>query len=158
VQFGPTSSLRIFEFAGKGHGILTDRKLFKGQFVCEYAGEVIGSEEAVARRNSDKSHNYIFSLNEHVNDLLNETIVDATRIGNIGRYVNHSCDPNCRIVPVRIDSVIPKLAIFASRDIDPNEEVTYSYGNGNASESKKGEFKVCLCGSTSCKKFLPCDV
>ena len=39
-------------------------------------------------------------------------------IGNIGRYANHSCDPNIVIVPVRIQTVIPHLALVASRDIN----------------------------------------
>jgi len=45
-------------------------------------------------------------------------------------YQNHSCDPNCRLVPCYInESNIdkPLLAVFAQRDIDPFEEICFSY-------------------------------
>ena len=38
-------------------------------------------------------------------------------LGNIGRYLNHSCDPNLVMVPVRTSSAVPHLALFAARDI-----------------------------------------
>lgn len=56
-----------------------------------------------------------------------EMFIDATRFGNIGRYINHSCDPNCTLLPVRVNSVYPSLAIFARRGIEEGEEVTYDY-------------------------------
>lgn len=160
VQFGPTAGLKFVETSDKGYGIITEHRILKGQFVCEYAGEIISSEEAIARRSFDEHHNYIFSLNEFVTGSVIKTIVDATRIGNIGRYINHSCEPNCKVVPVRIDTAIPKLAIFASQDIDANEEVTYSYGSIDnvQSENKDNSIKPCFCGTVTCKKFLPYDL
>ena len=43
--------------------------------------------------------------------------IDISAIGNIGRYANHCCDPNVLIVPVRIETIIPHLALVAGRDI-----------------------------------------
>jgi histone-lysine N-methyltransferase SETMAR len=88
--------------------------------------------------------------------------VDPTMIGNIGRYINHSCQPNAVVVPVRIDNPVPKLCIFALKVIHVGEEITFDYGGGNSSEmhsTQTGltERKSCCCGAQVCKKYLPYD-
>lgn len=153
VQLGPHPDLEIIQTGPKGYGLTSRSLIKKGQFVCEYAGEIISHNEASIRRQSDNV-NYIFALNEFSNDTVIETIVDATCIANIGRYINHSCDPNCIIVPVRVDSLVPKLAVFARRPISAGEEITYSYSGMNTTEVT-GDCKPCLCGVTNCMKFLP---
>jgi len=154
VQLGPQNGLRIFH-CNKGYGLCTDFAIQKGQFVCEYAGEIIDLTEAHKRSNSD-SENYIFVINEHFSGQIVTTVIDATIIGNIGRYINHSCQPNCMIIPVRVDSLIPRLAIFAIKDIQQDEEITYHYGGEKShTESNLSEVK-CLCESFSCNGYLPC--
>ena len=39
---------------------------------------------------------------------LTRTIVDPTVLGNIGRYLNHSCCPNLAMLPVRVDCMVPR--------------------------------------------------
>jgi hypothetical protein len=51
----------------------------------------------------------------------------------IGHILNHSCDPNCIIVPVFIevqDARAPLMAFFTSRDVMPGEELCWDYGQG----------------------------
>ena len=57
------------------------------------------------------------------------TIIDPTCIGNIGRYLNHSCAPNVHVMPVRINSIVPVAAMFTIRDVMPGEELVYDYGS-----------------------------
>lgn len=157
VQFGPVAGLNIESFAAKGFGVTSKKPLLKGQFVCEYAGEIIGEEEATKRRIGDNT-NYIFTLNEYVGDQRVKTIVDATCIANIGRYINHSCDPNCVVIPVRVDSIVPRLCIFSLKDIGIGEEITYKYGDIDHHGQENvdlGKLKACLCGSDKCAKYLP---
>ena len=95
-----------------------------------------------------------------------ETFVDPALIGNIGRFLNHSCEPNLLMIPVRIDSMVPKLALFAARDILPEEELSYDY-SGRFLNLMNGEDKArvdngklrkpCYCGARSCAAFLPYD-
>lgn len=52
--------------------------------------------------------------------------IDANFYGNVSRFFNHSCSSN--IVPVRVyfehqDLRFPKIAFFASRDIEAGEEI-----------------------------------
>ncbi|KAK3927762.1 Histone-lysine N-methyltransferase SETMAR [Frankliniella fusca] len=169
VQFGPRKNLEIFICGPqKGYGLRSQDFIPKGAFICEYAGEVIGLDEAKCRFKSlyaERKMNYIFVLREVISlsesTSVIETIVDPSLIGNIGRYINHSCDPNSGIVPVRIDTPIPRLGIFAKKNILPGEEITYDYsGGGLPSQPHKAsayERKPCYCGAKSCVGYLPFD-
>uniref|UniRef100_A0A5K3FDB0 SET domain-containing protein n=1 Tax=Mesocestoides corti TaxID=53468 RepID=A0A5K3FDB0_MESCO len=67
---------------------------------------------------------------------------------------NHSCNPNMTIIPVRVDSMRPILALFAIRDIKAKEELTYSYFERSCEDSQI--FGVhCLCGEANCRGLLP---
>lgn len=160
VQYGPRNHLEIKQCkAQKGHGLFTNKNILKGNFICEYAGELITKTEATKRfkHNEEKNTmNYIICAKEFFGDSLQETIIDPTYFGNIGRFLNHSCDPNCELIPVRIDSLVPKLCIFARRDIEENSELTFDYGDGE-SDLFDGENKLkkCLCGEKICRKWMP---
>ncbi|XP_070500851.1 probable histone-lysine N-methyltransferase set-23 [Chironomus tepperi] len=158
VQFGPIDGLEIQNFGTKGCGLITTKKLLKGTFICEYAGEILTKSEAIRRDQSNNSMNYILCLNEissESNSNKIQTFIDPSMKGNIGRYLNHSCDPNCEILSVRVDSIIPKIAIFAKRDICENEELTFSYGTVDLNFINENNKKFCYCGAQNCKTYLP---
>ena len=123
----------------------------KSSFVCEYAGEIIDEAKALQRSKKD-SKNYILYVKEHFSSGEKVTIIDPTKIGNIGRYINHSCDPNLSLQVVRVESLCPSVALFACRDIEAKEELTFDYGY----DSSTGTMK-CLCNSSNCRGFLPLD-
>ncbi|KAG5671808.1 hypothetical protein PVAND_001983 [Polypedilum vanderplanki] len=157
VQFGPHEGLEIKKFHDKGYGLITKEFIPKGTFICEYAGEVLTKNEAFKRdqlNQASNKMNYIFCLNEismTSKDEKIQTFIDPSRKGNIGRYINHSCDANCEIISVRVDSIIPKISIFAKRDICAQQEITFSYGDVDANNKTK----MCLCGANICKIYLP---
>jgi hypothetical protein len=65
---------------------------------------------------------------------------------DLGRYVNHSCDPTCRSAGYDFE--------LAVRDIQPGEELTDDYGSLNL----EYDF-ICYCGSAICReKILPDDL
>ena len=76
------------------------------------------------------------------------------------------------MVPVRVDSIVPRLALFAARNIEIEEELSFDYsGEFNVwptaetnREHVKGlevlrdlgkEPKSCCCGSQRCGGVLP---
>jgi len=63
-----------------------------------------------------------------------------------GRYVNHSCEPNCLSAGFQFE--------FAIRDILPEEQITDDYGLMNLQTPMR-----CRCGSASCRGEIgPDDV
>lgn len=158
VQKGPMKGLEIKETTHKGLGLFTTTAVTKGQFVCEYAGEVISEQEAVLRNKEDKGGNYLLFVKEATGQKhLPTFVIDPTCIGNIGRYANHSCSPNMSAFPVRVDCPVPRVALFASKPIKEGEELTFDYGttevqDNNTSTSSRTR---CKCGSEQCRQELP---
>lgn len=169
VQRGLQLRLQVFRTADKGWGLRALESVRKGRFVCEYAGEVLGFSEARRRVQLQTVHdsNYVIAVREHASrGQVMETFVDPARIGNIGRFLNHSCQPNLVMIPVRVDSMVPKLALFAARDIAPGEELSYDYsgrflnqtGSDDEGRPEDGKpRKPCYCGAGSCAAVLPYD-
>lgn len=52
-------------------------------------------------------------------------IIDGYR-GNVARFVNHSCDPNCRMEKWTVNGE-QRMALFANRPIMTGEELTWHY-------------------------------
>ncbi|NXG06055.1 SETMR methyltransferase, partial [Sakesphorus luctuosus] len=171
VQRGLHLRLQVFRTPCKGWGVRTLEFVPRGTFVCEYAGEVLGWAEARrrTRAQSPQDPNYILAVREHLHSgRVLQTFVDPTHVGNVGRFLNHSCEPNLFMVPVRVDSMVPRLALFAATDISAGEELCYDYSGrshnppGSSREQEPLEQdnrvrKPCYCGSSTCASFLPWD-
>jgi len=87
---------------------------------------------------------YLFRIDE-------DTVIDATKMGGIARFINHSCTPNCTAKIIRVDNT-KRIVIYALRDIAANEERTYDYKFER--EIGSTDRIPCLCGTVACKGFL----
>ncbi|CAL8122560.1 unnamed protein product [Orchesella dallaii] len=82
-------------------------------------------------------------------------IMDGKREGNIGRYFNHSCDPNLFIQNVFVDTQdlrFPWLAFFTNKIIKAGTELCWDYNYEVGSVPNKS--LICYCGSKDCRKQL----
>jgi len=154
VQRGPLGGLVVTAAGARGLGLRTARAIAAGQFVCCYAGEVIGVGEAARRFAAQHAHNYILAVREHCAGRLTVTYIDATRVCNIGHYINHSCQPNLALRPVRVETPVPHAALFTVRDIAAGEELTFSYG---AVSGPGDGGRPCLCGQAQCRGRMPSE-
>lgn len=135
VQRGSNVRLCVFRtFNGRGWGVKTLKLIKKGTFVTQYVGEVITNEEAEKRgKDYDAAgRTYLFDLDYNVSELGDACpyTVDAAVYGNVSHFINHSCAPNCAVYGVWVDCLdpnLPKLALFATRDIPKDEEITFDY-------------------------------
>ncbi|VDN21713.1 unnamed protein product [Dibothriocephalus latus] len=150
--------------ADKGLGIICQRDLSPGQFVCLYMGEYIPPADAgrVSRAQIlSLGHTYILCVREFAgaSRLVSETVVDGAAEAflpdlPISSYINHSCQPNLTVVPVRVDSLLPFLTFFANQKITAGTELTYDYGEYSTSPDCLSK-KPCQCGELMCRGFLP---
>ncbi|KAL4100195.1 hypothetical protein PRIC1_007989 [Phytophthora ramorum] len=147
----------------KGWGVLAAQRIERGEYVGEYTGELISSGQMRRRyreRYDREAVNYVLSLREHValrgdSDLdfdVVRTNVDASSSGSLTRLFNHSCSPCLEVAAVRVDSFVPRLALFARRRIDAGEELTFDYGEGLR---ETGGGRPCHCRTPECRGYLP---
>lgn len=116
------------------------------------------SQEA-DQREDDQKISYLFGL-DFMPDISEQEIyvVDGQKFGNATRFMNHSCNPNCRIIPVSVnhgDEKLYYLAFFALRYISAGTELTFDYNPTFDKKEKKSSGAVkCLCGDKKCRGQL----
>lgn len=82
-------------------------------------------------------------------------IMDAKAAGNIGRYLNHSCDPNIFVQNVFVDTHdlrFPWVAFFSLKYIRAGTELTWDYRYDVG--SVPGKKLKCYCSSDNCRGRL----
>jgi SET domain-containing protein len=112
-------SVRLIRRRSKVHGIgvFALEPISKNTRIIDYAGELVRNSESEAReeRYLAKGCIWVFRVNRRWSR-------DAAVGGNLARYINHSCRPNCWI-----EIVDRTIWIRASRTIRRGEELTYDY-------------------------------
>uniref|UniRef100_A0A669B0S8 Histone-lysine N-methyltransferase NSD3 n=1 Tax=Oreochromis niloticus TaxID=8128 RepID=A0A669B0S8_ORENI len=136
----------VIKTEGRGWGLRTNQALKKGDFVTEYVGEVIDSEECQQRiKRAHENH----VTNFYMLTLTKDRVIDAGPKGNSSRFINHSCSPNCETQKWTVNGDV-RIGIFALCDIEAGTELTFNYNLhcvGNRRTS-------CHCGSDNCSGFL----
>jgi SET domain-containing protein len=64
--------------------------------------------------------------NFYMCEISKDFTIDATFKGNTSRFLNHSCDPNCKLEKWQVDGET-RVGVFASRSIQVGEHLTYDY-------------------------------
>ena len=112
--------------------------------MIEYIGEVTRSSLADMREQyyekNGMDSSYLFRVGSN--------LIDATVSGGPARYINHSCDPNCKPEQFVSDK---KIFIYSLRDILPGEELFYDYKFDFESEDKR---VPCSCGANNCRGWM----
>lgn len=100
-----------------GWGVYAAQAIAEDTRIVEYKGQLISQAEAWRReqRYLPRQRIWIFTIDDR-------RARDAGVGGNIARYINHACSPNCYV-----DIVGRHIWILASRNIEPGEELTYDY-------------------------------
>ncbi|KAF1833563.1 SET domain-containing protein [Decorospora gaudefroyi] len=167
VQFGRQVEVEIFRTkGGRGWGLRCKENVREGQFIDTYRGEVITDAEATRREkaSSKAKASYLYSLDKFAEseNIAEESlyVVDGEFMGGPTKFMNHSCEPNCRQYTVSYNRHDPKvydIAFFACRFIPKGEELTFDYLDKDDGEpmDEPGEDAIpCLCGAPKCRRWL----
>jgi SET domain-containing protein len=131
-----------------GWGGFARRDLAENTRLIEYTGQRISPEEG-DRRYPDtgptRSHTVLFSLS-------NGRYIDAGVHGNLARFINHSCTPNCRAVEaggrIFIETIAP---------VPAGTELTYDYKltlPDDWNDPSTRQRYACDCGTAACRRTL----
>ena len=100
-----------------GYGVFAAEPINKNTRIIDYAGELIPNRRSGAReaRYLREGCIWVFRVNRACSR-------DAAVGGNVARFINHSCTPNCWW-----EVVGDTIWIRASRRIEIGDELTYDY-------------------------------
>ncbi|GAA5888897.1 hypothetical protein JCM5296_005036 [Sporobolomyces johnsonii] len=142
-QYAP---IEIVQTEKKGFGVRAMADIPADAFVYEYVGEVIGpgpfAKKMKDYANEGIKHFYFMALDR-------EVFIDATKKGGKGRFLNHSCNPNCYVAKWTIGRKM-RMGIFTKRAIAMHEELTFNYNvdrYGHVAQE-------CFCGEPNCVGFI----
>lgn len=114
------------QLEGVGFGLYLAEPVQKGDFLSEYTGEVISSQEAERRGiiYDRKFLSFLFDLNK-------DYVIDAARLGNNTRFINHADNEkdglNCEAKIILVNGE-HRIKFVALRDIAVGEELLFNYG------------------------------
>src|SRR5262245_50705131 len=98
-----------------GLGLFASRPIKKSEKIAAYKGPRVDAQEAAPLER--RGNRYLYEINPRVT-------IDGTPRNNMARYANHSCNPNADTYTYG-----GRVFIRALRNIKPDEEITYDYGN-----------------------------
>jgi SET domain-containing protein len=102
-----------------GWGVFALETINKNKRIIDYAGELISNKQSESRedRYLSKGCIWVFRVNRNWSR-------DANVGGNIARFINHSCVPNCWI---EVDMKTKTIWVRAAKQIRKGQELVYDY-------------------------------
>jgi histone-lysine N-methyltransferase SETD1 len=175
---GREDVLRFGKSLIHGWGVFTDGYINSGGLIVEYRGILIGNTVSDKR---EKEYEKAKIGSDYMFRIDSGNVCDATHHGNLARFINASCTPNCYTKIITLNG-LKRIAIYAKRDIMPGEELMYDYKfEAEFDESKRirkflvlAHFSLltqfdrplnvyicgiirctaCNCGTTDCRGFM----
>ncbi|KAJ4883476.1 hypothetical protein Rs2_33569 [Raphanus sativus] len=178
TQMGVKVRLEVFKTVNRGWGLRSWDPIRAGAFICVYAGEARDKSKVQQTMGNDDytfdttrvytpfKWNYEPGLaDEGASEEMSEEpelplplIISAKNIGNVARFMNHSCSPNVFWQPVSYENngqLFLHVSFFAISHIPPMTELTYDYGVSRPSGAQNGNpiygKKRCFCGTEYCR-------
>jgi hypothetical protein len=130
---------------GKGWGLIVQDDVPKGKLVQEYVGEVIFEKEK-EKRMIEWNKEHPNDPNFYVMALSKDWYLDAREQANMSRFINHSCEPNCKVLTINVKGY-KRNGIYSTRDIKAGEFLCYDY----KFETNEGDRFICRCGAKKCR-------
>ncbi|PUZ51687.1 hypothetical protein GQ55_6G208300 [Panicum hallii var. hallii] len=129
-----------------GWGAISLETIEKDDFVIEFVGEVIDDAMCEDRLQDMRQRR---DQNFYMCKVSKDFVIDATFRGNACRFLNHSCQPNCRLEKWQVKGKT-RLGVFASETIKVGMPLTYNY----RFSTSFGPEKECFCGAPNCRGKL----
>ncbi|KAF5332929.1 hypothetical protein D9758_015955 [Tetrapyrgos nigripes] len=140
------ANIQVVKTEMKGFGLRAEVDIPKDTFIYEYVGDVVNNTQFKKRMrdyaNEGIQHFYFMMLQK-------DEFIDATKNGGIGRFANHSCNPNCYVAKWTIGKFV-RMGIFSKRHIQKDEELTFNYNVDRYGH----QAQTCYCGEPNCVGYI----
>lgn len=103
-----------------GYGVFAREKIMPSSFVGEYTG-LIQERKSKHIHESNYSVRYTSWYGRH------RYVVDAEKMGNFTRFINHSDDPNLSLISVYWRG-LPRMIFISLKEILEDSQLTFDYG------------------------------
>lgn len=111
-DFAGNGLVRVGRSNIAGAGLFATVTCAKNKVLCEYTGELLPHDA--------EPNPYALRVND-------KWLLDGSPMSNMGRWANHSCEPNA----IYIAFPNSRVFIATSRLVLPGEEITVDYGKGH---------------------------
>lgn len=111
-RFRPQGFLLYVRRSRTGRGVFAGAPIPKGACIIEYKGKPVSKKDM-----EENAGKYYFWTSR-------SSMIDGNIKGNVARFINHSCAPNCEA-----DLYKRRIFIIALKNIQTGEELTYDYGD-----------------------------
>jgi hypothetical protein len=122
IQKKQWKRVQVFDTGSeKGLGLRTLETILKGELIIEYVGAAVYKKnlKQLKEKYKESGLSYVMELDKKI-------CIDATKKGGLSRYMNHSCQPNCKLEKWVVNGGT-RAVFFANRDIEFGEELTFDY-------------------------------
>ncbi|KAL6581367.1 hypothetical protein OROMI_007290 [Orobanche minor] len=138
LKRGPRYKLELYKTESRGWGVRSRSYISSGSFVCEFVGKLQQNKEVDHGPSfvisKSENHNAISAVSSLDCQLDNEAetgfILDASKVGNVGRFIRHSSSPSLLVQHVLYDhddERMPHIMFFAAKNVPPLHELTCDY-------------------------------
>jgi len=122
----------VRETGNIGMGLLAIAEIVRGEIIADWTGGIIYEAEFASKLPNKDIRDHAIQFEEH-------KWIDTH---GIGRYSNHSCNPNC--------GFSGKFHLMAMRNINVGEHLTWDYEMTEDSDWRMN----CLCGNKNCRSVI----
>ena len=133
-----------------GNGVFATADIPAQTELVEYKGRLLTHAQAdrLYDGSTDTGHTFLFTLNDRF-------VIDANAEGNVARWINHSCAPNCQALVEEDEKGRrrnDRVLIETLREVRAGEELTYDYGIslGERQTPRLKKIWECRCGQPGC--------
>lgn len=125
--------LKVAPSKTSGEGVFSTVEISANEAIAEATGKIYTAQELPDPNDTNV-------LQTGPNDYMN--------ISGTLRYINHSCDPNCRFVIVGTRAILYSLYV-----IPAGSELTFDYSTTSTDTHNTWKMN-CSCGSYKCRKVI----
>ena len=150
----------------RGWGLQLMQDIHPGELITQCVGEVISVEGMMERSKVRRAQGIV---DAYYFDMGGGSILDCGHKGNVGRFVNHSCQPNCEFEKWVVGGE-DILVLVASVAVPAFTELSVDYrwehiqvppsSSGAGGDDSSGEDALppprsrCFCGAPRCRGYI----